>query len=95
MENIHFPKDLGNYLLFSILIKKLDTELITRFELHHNSDNIPTYEELLLFLEQHWNALKNIYIVNKILDRKSVKQHDHVCRHRLFMCYLWFRTQYL
>ncbi|XP_063902582.1 uncharacterized protein LOC135122314 [Zophobas morio] len=59
IRNFTLPIDLADFLLFNVMHQKLDSSLITRFELHHNSKEIPTYHKLYQFLEHQWSALGN------------------------------------
>ncbi|XP_063914797.1 uncharacterized protein LOC135131147 [Zophobas morio] len=59
IRNFTFPIDLADFVLFNVMLQKLDSSLITRFELHHNSKEIPTYHKLYQFLEHQWSALGN------------------------------------
>lgn len=60
INNFKLPKDLSDFILVQMLFKRLDIATITRFELHHNSTDMPTYETLTKFLEQNCSALDNI-----------------------------------
>lgn len=60
LKNLEFPVDQWDFILVNMLLKRLDSSTVTRFEMHHGSLEIPTYSELVDFLNKHCIALDTL-----------------------------------
>lgn len=66
LQMLGFPTVHWDFILFSMLVEKLDFSLRARFErLHNESDEIPTFNELKSFIAQEANALEMINCKSK------------------------------
>lgn len=63
LKNLNFPVEHWDFILFNIMSKKLDSETLKRFELHHGSSDIPTYKNLYNFLYKQCVAFDSIALV--------------------------------
>lgn len=63
LENLKFPVEHWDFILFNILKQKLDSDTLKRFELQHGSSDIPTYKNLYNFLYKQCVALDSIALV--------------------------------
>ncbi|XP_071055150.1 uncharacterized protein [Onthophagus taurus] len=69
-ENVEGFKTLGfpvlqwDFLLFNLLLQKVDTLNKTRFETEHSSQEIPSYNQLLQFLERQAKALDAVQLTS-------------------------------
>ncbi|XP_071052628.1 uncharacterized protein [Onthophagus taurus] len=59
-----FPVDDWDFLLFNLLLLKLDTQTKTTFESEHTSFEIPTYPQLMDFLEKRAKALDSVVLTS-------------------------------
>lgn len=62
LRTLKLPVDQWDFVIFNIVIKKLDQETVTRFELESASKEIPSYRELEAFLKRQCTALESIAI---------------------------------
>lgn len=60
LENLGLPVKHWDFILVHMLLNRLDTTTITRFELHYSSNELPTFQLLMDFLESHCNALQTL-----------------------------------
>lgn len=56
LETFQLPDK--NFMLFQLLWSKLDKNTKEQFELEHNSDEVPSFETILSFLEKRYRALE-------------------------------------
>ncbi|XP_071051326.1 uncharacterized protein [Onthophagus taurus] len=59
-----FPVDQWDFLLFNILLQKLNTSTKTSFESEHTTVDIPTYAQLTDFLEKRAKALESVLLTS-------------------------------
>lgn len=71
LRKFNLPVDSWSFVLFNILIKKLDLETVKRFELHYASTEIPTYESLVKFLLDQCTALESVSLSSPTVNRKN------------------------
>ncbi|KAF5282303.1 hypothetical protein FQR65_LT14357 [Abscondita terminalis] len=60
LKNLGFPVDRWDFLLFNLLLNKLDVKTRTDFEFKYNDVEIPSYENLINFLNQNCQALEAV-----------------------------------
>ncbi|XP_071056499.1 uncharacterized protein [Onthophagus taurus] len=71
LKSLGFPVDKWDFLLFSILLEKFDMTTKTQFEFEHRNFQIPTYQQLMTFLESHAKALDSAKLTTS--NSKDVK----------------------
>nr|CAI5861652.1 unnamed protein product [Callosobruchus analis] len=62
-ENIAALKQHWDFLLFNMLLQKLDTNTKTTFEMEYSATDIPTYENLMHFLNNRYRALESSHFM--------------------------------
>lgn len=66
-ENLSILSVLGfnvndwDFILFNVLLQKIENQIRTQFELEHSGDTIPTYKQLCEYLENHCKALEAVH----------------------------------
>ena len=60
LKNLNFPVDQWCFVLFNMLLQKLDNATRTSFEIKYSTTEMPTYEELYKFLQNHCKALESV-----------------------------------
>lgn len=77
-----FAVDQWDFLLFNMLMNKLDTKTRTDFELENSlSHDIPTYKQLVAFLERQCTALESVHfntLHSSTTPEKVRQQFSHV-----------------
>lgn len=68
LEAIEFPRDLKDFLLFSLLLQKVDPVTRERFELQLGNHEIPALSALVDFLNKQCNALENVALAGDKLS---------------------------
>ncbi|XP_071056073.1 uncharacterized protein [Onthophagus taurus] len=63
-RNLGFPVDKWDFLLFNIVLQKLNTPTKTTFEAEHTAYDIPTYKQLVDFLEKRAKALESVLLTS-------------------------------
>ncbi|XP_071056921.1 uncharacterized protein [Onthophagus taurus] len=71
LKTLGFPVDSWDFLLFNILLQKLDTSIKTKFEVEHCTFEIPTYSQLITFLESQAKALDSVKLTSS--NSKNIK----------------------
>ncbi|KAJ8969455.1 hypothetical protein NQ317_011058 [Molorchus minor] len=60
LKTLKFPIEQWDFILVHMLLKRLDSATVTRFEMNHGSLEVPTYSALVSFLEKHCIALDTL-----------------------------------
>lgn len=60
LKNMNYPTEHWDFILVNKLLKRLDPETISRFEIAHGSNDFPTYKELTEFLSKQCIAYDTI-----------------------------------
>lgn len=89
LKNLGLPVDDWDFVLFNMLSQKIDTALIKRFEMQYDTqdinNDIPTFLELVEFLEKQCCALDTVAFTH---PEKSVKRNISPNRRRLTSSFL-------
>ncbi|XP_071055017.1 uncharacterized protein [Onthophagus taurus] len=70
LRTLGFPVDDWDFLLFNLLLQKLDTSIKTKFETEHSEFEIPTYIQLISFLENQSKALDSVKLTSSVKGPK-------------------------
>lgn len=70
LTNLNFPTEHWDFVLLNLMLKKLDNEIVTRFELQHGSSEVPSYKSLTKFLNKCCTAFDSISFGNQTPTRK-------------------------
>ncbi|XP_071052597.1 uncharacterized protein [Onthophagus taurus] len=71
LKTLGFPVDAWDFLLLNILLQKLDLSIRTKFETEYSKVEIPTYNQLIEFLESHSKALESVKMISSSKVAKS------------------------
>lgn len=71
LTSLGFPVKEWSLILLHIFTRKLDSELRSRFELAHQQEKIPTFENLLTFLSNYCKTLETTGVVSQLSSGKS------------------------
>lgn len=87
---LHLPVEHWDFLLFNMLLNKLDSKTRTSFELENSlSQDLPTYRQLISFLERQCLALESVqYTYSNVSDKVKSKpkvQHSNSHQRSTFM----------
>lgn len=87
LKLLKFNVDGWDFIIFNILLQKLDAKTRTDFELKYSHMDMPTYKDLVSFLEGHCKALESVYNMapssskNKPgAQRSTTEQHPRFSR---------------
>ncbi|XP_050500892.1 uncharacterized protein LOC126880865 [Diabrotica virgifera virgifera] len=73
------PVDHWDFLLFNMLLNKLDSKTRTNFELEHSlSQELPTYRQLMSFLDRQCIALESVQYIASSSHKPKVNNEKHV-----------------
>lgn len=61
LEALHFPTDQWSFLLLHIVLKKIPDDLRTNFEIMGHKDEIPSFSQLLSFLESQCKIYESVH----------------------------------
>ncbi|XP_071056502.1 uncharacterized protein [Onthophagus taurus] len=75
LRTLGFPVDDWDFLLFNLLLQKLDTSIKTKFETEHSEFEIPTYIQLISFLENQSKALDSVKLTSICNKRHHTLLH--------------------
>ncbi|KAB0801397.1 hypothetical protein PPYR_05751 [Photinus pyralis] len=64
LKVLNFPVNSWDFLLFNMLLQKLDTKTRTDFELEHSEIELPSYKQLITFLENQSKALDSLQLMS-------------------------------
>ncbi|XP_071056032.1 uncharacterized protein [Onthophagus taurus] len=70
---LNFPVDQWDFLLFNILLQKLNISTKTKFESEHTTFEIPTYLQLINFLENQAKAFNSVLLTSDKLSMNKNK----------------------
>ncbi|KAJ8980517.1 hypothetical protein NQ317_007937 [Molorchus minor] len=85
LKTLEFPIDQWDFILVHMLLKRLDSATVTRFEMHHGSLEVPAYSDLITFLNKHCIALDTLSFGS--LTHKPKKYEAYVKEnHVLYKC---------
>lgn len=70
LKNMNYPTEHWDFILVNKLLKRLDPETISRFEIAHGSNDFPTYKELTEFLSKQCIAYDTIAFSSPLLRYK-------------------------
>ncbi|XP_045471761.1 uncharacterized protein LOC123678668 [Harmonia axyridis] len=60
LNNLKFPTDSWNFILVMMIIKRLDKNTLTRFEMEHQSNEVPAFSEVIDFINRHCLVLETL-----------------------------------
>ncbi|XP_031342418.1 uncharacterized protein LOC116170280 [Photinus pyralis] len=71
-----YPVDQWSFILAQMLFKRLDINLVTRFETQHGSTEMPSFNELMNFLKKQCVAYESITVSTRTNKVKSVNDSN-------------------
>src|SRR5699024_7096174 len=66
---LKFPIDQWDFVLFNSFLSKLDDKTRTEFEIKYGSVDVPSYQQLKKFLDNHCRALESVTILSSSLSK--------------------------
>ncbi|XP_074028531.1 uncharacterized protein [Leptinotarsa decemlineata] len=79
LKNLGFPTDQWSFLLFNMLVRRLDSNTVGRFEIEIGSDDIPTFDDLRDFVLKQSSALDRTFdCTQKKIPKPGIKARTHL-----------------
>lgn len=70
LKNLGFEIDKWDFLLFNMMLRRLDSNTVAKFEIEHGSNEIPSFESLNEFVLKQCNALDRVIDCKPRIDTK-------------------------
>lgn len=74
LKNFNFPVDEWDFVLVMIMLKRLDNNTVTRFEMEHCSTEVPKYQTIMDFLNKRCIALDTLSFSYQLSFKKSYQK---------------------
>lgn len=71
LNNLKFPVEQWDFVLVMMLLKRLDNETVTKFELEHSSKDVPSYATLTTFLNRYCTALNTLSLSSSLNNSRK------------------------
>lgn len=74
LKNMNFPVESWDFIMFMLLIKRLDNATVARFEIENGSSSLPEFKTLLEFLNKYCIAMDTLGTPQSSNNTKSSNQ---------------------